>query len=134
MWSLEFLFLPPALCATAPIFASLCMSIVRQQPFASDVWRKTYWVVIVQFLLFAGTITVAIVGWVDWQQPIFPGPNRLGLRIVNALSLTSLLLGVYWVWRMKGKRWFATSAALFQLSMLLGAGFVAGMALTGTWL
>lgn len=35
---------------------------------------------------------------------------------------------------MKGLRWFAVSFEMLQIWLLVAANFIAGMALTGTWL
>lgn len=132
--SMEFVYAPPFCFFTLPLAISLVASIVRQKPFRRDTWKRTYWVCIVQFLLFLATILVAAMGGVDWRKIPFPGPNRLGLYANNALTVLSLGLGTYWVVRMKGTRWFALSATLLQVWFLWGAGFVAAMSLTGTWL
>jgi hypothetical protein len=79
-------------------------------------------------------LTIAVLGRVDWQQNPFPGPNYWALRAEDLIDFASLILGGYWVWRMKGLRWFALSLVILQLWPLAAAGFIAAMSLTGTWL
>jgi hypothetical protein len=133
-WSLEFLYVPPFLYGTVVLALSLIASAIRQRPFNKPIWKQTYTIVILQFLFFPAVLTVAVVGQVDWQQPHFPGPNYWGLRAEDLFDLGSLILGVYWVRRMKGLRWFALSLAILQLWLLAVASFIASMSLTGTWL
>jgi hypothetical protein len=49
----------------------------------------------------------------------------------HGLDGISVALCFFWVDRMKGLRWFALSFSLVQLWILLGAGLMTGMALTG---
>ena len=133
-WSLEFLYSPPFLYGTLLCGLSLVASVVRQRPFDKPIWKQTYAIVALQFLFFPAVLTIAVLGRVDWQQPHFPGPNYWGLRAEDLIDFGSLILGSYWVWRMKGLRWFALSVVIFQLWLLAAAGFIAAMSLTGTWL
>ena len=57
-----------------------------------------------------------------------------GERLLNTLILLSCLLGCFWIYRSKGIRWLVASLVLLQEILLLGAIFVAGMAVTGDWL
>jgi hypothetical protein len=50
------------------------------------------------------------------------------------MGYLSILLGGFWVYRMKGTRWFAFSLVAVLEVILLGAFFVAGMAVSGDWL
>jgi hypothetical protein len=133
-WSIEFLYEPPFAYITVLLGLNFIASVTRQRPFKKPAWRQTSSIVVVQFLFFPASLAVAVLGLVDWQQPHFPGPNYWGLRAEDLFDLGSLSLGVYWVWKMKGLRWFASSVVLLQLWLLAGAGFIAGMSLTGTWL
>ena len=135
-WGIEFLFVtrPPLFLVTSISVLSLLASIVLQRPFTIQLWKRAYWFVIGQFLCLPVTIAIAVIGRVDWQEPHFPGPNRWALIAVNLLSIVSLALGAFSVWKMKGQRWFACSLAFLQVWVLAGAGIVASMSLTGTWL
>ena len=133
-WSIEFLCEPPFVYITVLLGLNFIASVIRQQPFKKLVWKGTYSIVVLQFLFFPAAIAVAVLGRVDWEQPHFPGPNYWALRAEDLFDLGSLSLGVYWVCKMKGLRWFASSVALLQLWLLAGAGLIAGMSLTGTWL
>jgi hypothetical protein len=48
--------------------------------------------------------------------------------------MLSLALAAFWVFRMKGVRWFALCLVIMLQLILLGALFVAGMAISGDWL
>jgi hypothetical protein len=133
-WSLEFLYAPPFVYGTLLFGLSLIASVIRQRPFHKPIWKQTYAIVVLQFLFFPAVLTLAVLGRVDWQQPHFPGPNYWALRAEDLIDFGSLILGGYWVWRMKGLRWFALSLVILQLWLLVAAGFIAAMSLTGTWL
>jgi hypothetical protein len=133
-WSLEFLYEPPFVYGTLLLGLSFIASVIRQRPFYRPIWKQTYSIVVLQFLFFPASLAVGVLGRVDWTQPHFPGPNYWGLRAEDLFDLGSLILGSYWVWRMKGLRWFALSLTMLQLWLLAAAGFIAGMSLTGTWL
>ena len=133
-WSLEFLYEPPFAYASLLLSLNFLASVIRQRPFHKPIWKQTYFIVVLQFLFFPSVLAVAVLGRVDWQQVPFPGPNKWGLRLEDLCDLGSLILGVYWVWRMKGLRWFALSLVILQLWLLGAVGFIAAMSLTGTWL
>jgi hypothetical protein len=133
VWSFQFLLFPPFCFATIGIVMSLVAAIIKQKPFSSsDVRRNTLRIVTAQALIFALTVSIAVVGYVDWTN--YHGPNKRALHLETALAAASAFLSIYWVVRMKGYRWYATSLSLLQLLVLAGANFVAGMSLTGTWL
>lgn len=133
-WSLEFLYTPPFVYGSLLLCLSFIASVIFQRPFSKPIWKRTYFIVVLQFLFFPATLAVAVLGRVDWQQPHFPGPNKWGLRAEDVFALGSLIVSGYCVWKMKGLRWFALSLAMLQLWLLAAANFIAGMSLTGTWL
>lgn len=133
-WSLEFLYTPPFVYGSLLLGLSFIASVIFQRPFSKPIWKRTYSIVVMQFLFFPATLAVAVLGRVDWQQPHFPGPNKWGLRAGDVFALSSLIVSGYCVWKMKGLRWFALSLAMLQLWLLAAANFIAGMSLTGTWL
>jgi hypothetical protein len=134
-WSLDFLCLPGFRFATLALVFSLVASAIWQRPFFTVAWRRTFWMVIVQVGIFVLTIAIAVSraapvrGVVSQLQP-----NYWALRAVDLLEIGSLVVGVSWIVRMRGLRWFALSLVLLQFMFLYGAGFIAAMALTGDWL
>lgn len=133
-WSLEFLYKPPFAYGTLALGLILIASVICQRPFSKPIWKRTYFIVLLQFIFFPATLAVAVLGRVDWQQPHFPTPNNWGLRAEDVFALGSLMVSIYWVWRMKGLRWFAVSLAILQIWLLAAANFIAAMSLRGTWL
>jgi hypothetical protein len=133
-WSFEFLYEPPFAYGTLLLVLNAVASGVCQKPFGKPIWKQIYSIIIVQFLFFPTTLAVAALGYVDWTENPFPEPNYWGLRVEDAFAIGSFVLGIYWVWRMKGLRWFAASCAIFQLWLLSAAQFIAAMALKGKWL
>jgi len=80
------------------------------------------------------TITIGETGWIDPSVSPRPTPSAFFLWANNGLLVASVVLAVFWTYRMKGLRWFAFALALIQLWMMFWAGLVAGMAITGEWL
>ena len=114
---------------TLAVFGNLVVSRLIQKPFGRDVWKRKYYIAIVQLVCYPATLLVAACGAVDG-----PEPNAWGFRATYALAIISFGVGIYWVWLMKGIRWFAVSVVILQLWLLAAANFIAGMALTGRWL
>ena len=135
-WSLEFVFVWPMSLVTVAIMVNLAVALIRKWPFRRDRWEKAYWLSFANFLFFPAIIAVAVIGTVAVPIGDAPPPklNTLAVWTSNGMFFASFLLGVYWVYRMKGLRWFALGLLIVQQWILCGAAFVAAMALSGTWL
>jgi len=134
LWSLQFLGVPPILLITAICLVGVVVAFVRQQPFQQRLWRPSYWLIFSQMLFFPAMDAVGVLfPAVSTVRP-HPKENVLGHRLLDALFYLSLAMSAFWVWRMRGLRWFAASLLLLQQVLLIGAGFVAGMSVSGDWL
>jgi hypothetical protein len=92
-------------------------------------------VVAVQVGVLFLTIAIAVCGAASVRGAVPQlQPNYWALRAIDLLEIGSLVVSVYWIVRMRELRWFALSLVLLQSTILYGAGFIAGMALTGDWL
>lgn len=131
--SVEFLYVWPLLLVTLALTAYLAAAMTLKWPFRHDRWRREYWLIFLNLLFVPATIAIADVGSVN-PNPMPHHPNTLGIWVCNGIFAACALLGIFWVYRMKGLRWFALAVVLLQLWMLIGAGFIAGMSLTGDWL
>jgi hypothetical protein len=131
-WSLGFPFSWPLWLVTAALVANLGLALMRMWPVRRDRWRMKYWLVLFNFLFFPATVAIAVVGTVPIDVP--QRKNLPALWTTEGMFYVAVLIGIYWIYRMKGLRWFALSIFLIQLWTLLFASFVASMALTGTWL
>lgn len=132
--SLEGLYAWPMLLVTVALVANLAVALIHRWPFDRERWQRQYWLVFLSLLFIPITIAVGEAGWIDPSVSPRPTPSTLLLWTNNGLFIASVVLGIFWVYRMKGLRWFALAVALIQLWMLFWAGFIAGMALTGDWL
>jgi hypothetical protein len=133
-WSWEFLYAQPVRFVTLVLGANLTLAVASKWPFRRDRWKKEYGFAFLSLLFIPITIAVADVGWVDPDPASHPQPNELLVWANNGMLITAAVLAVFWIYRMKGLRWFALAIQLIQLWFLLGAGFIAGMALSGDWL
>ena len=121
------------LLVTFALAANLIVAL-GHRPFPSERWTRHYWLAFLSLLFIPITIAIGEIGWVDPAMRPRPMPNALLLRTNDGLFVASAPLGIFWMYRMKGLRWFASAFALIQLWILLLAGFIASMALTGDWL
>lgn len=133
LWSLEFLALPPVMLLVAICIISVVSAFVRQQPFRTGVWRSSYWLIFTQLLFFPAIIAVGVLlpAVSSWPHP---KENAIGNRVLDALFYLSIVTGALWIYRMKGLRWLSASLVALQQVILVGAGFVAGMSVSGDWL
>lgn len=122
------------LLVTLALVANLAAALIHKWPFHPDRWKKEYWLAFLSFIFIPTTIAIGVVGWIDPSLVPRPKPNALLVWTSNGLFIASIVIGIFWVYRMKGLRWFALAVALIQLWVLMGAGFIAGMALSGDWL
>ena len=133
IWSLEFLTLPPVTIVAIACWTSLVSACVWQRPLSKGKWHPSYWLILTQLLYFPVTVTIGV-----WFPASGAGPHRelnvVGQRALDATFYLSLMTACFWVYRLKGLRWFAASAIACQQLLILGAGFIAGMSVTGDWL
>ncbi len=129
-WAIEATVLPPILLIFVIATISFLRVIWKQHPFGSTHWKTKYWYVLTQLLFFCPTIAVGVL----CPAPLAGHPDQLGILCLNVLMYASFASGVFWVWRMKGLRWFAASVVALMEVPVLGALFIAGMSVTGDWL
>ncbi len=128
--SLQFLFAWPMLLVTVMLLANLCAATIFSRSFRSKSWKGEYWLTLLSLLFIRVTSAIGTAGrGPGWLTR--PKPNEMLMWANHGLDGISVALCFFWVDRMKGLRWFALSFSLVQLWILLGAGLMTGMALTG---
>lgn len=132
--SLTGLYAWPPLLVTLALAGNLVAATTFSRPFQNEKWRQEYWLVFLSLLFIPATIAIGNVGWIDPAVRPRPAPSALLLSVNNAMLIASILLGIFWVYRMNRLRWFALALTLAQLWVLGWANLAAGMALTGNWL
>src|SRR5262245_23454038 len=134
-WAFGFVVVGPLSIVALVVSASFVWAALKQRPFHYRLWKPLHWLALSQLLFFPAAIAVGVL----WPSPttspaLRHDPNRAAMLCLNVLWYASLASGVFWIWRMKGFRWFAGSLmALIELPTL-GALFVAGMSVSGDWL
>jgi hypothetical protein len=132
-WALELVFFTPVHFVFALVLISIVWAGIKQRPFRARLWQPHHWLVLTHLLFFAAAVALGVLCANDNRT----APDHSG-RLAN-LCLGALFYGsfgscAFWIWRMKGFRWFASSLmALIELPTF-GAVFVAGMSITGDWL
>ena len=124
--------IPPIFFTFSGGAVSLIFAYRKQRPFQSSLWRNHYWLVVTQVLFFPGIISAAVL-YPASGPPYYHGLSR-GVAVLDILFGLSLALAAFWILRMKGFRWFAASAVLTVQAILMGAFFIAGMAVSGDWI
>jgi hypothetical protein len=109
---------------------------VKQQPFRRHLWKRHHWLALTQFLFIVAATFVGEfwpAGSVRGPDSA-PVPNPTGNVLLDVVAFGSLASGLFWVWNMKGFRWWAVSLIVMAEVLLLVALFVAGMAVSGDWI
>ena len=135
VWSLEgVVFIPPVFVILLSATVSLFLAFRKQRPFQNPLWKRSHWLVLTQLLFFPIVICVGALYPADGPSYLRSTPNSVANHVCDLLGLLSLALAAFWVYRMKGFRWFAVSLIIVIEMILFGAFFVAGMAISGDWL
>jgi len=133
VWSLQsLLYMPPLLLILIGACLSLALAFWRQRPFQNPLWKSSHWLVLTQLLFFPAAISIGVL--FPASSPSFFHANSRASIAYGLLGWLSLALAAFWVYRMKGFRWFAFSVVAVLQIILMGAFFVAGMAVSGDWL
>lgn len=105
-----------------------------KRPVGSASWKKSYWLVLTQFLFIPAVVAVGVLyGWDNDPIPRLK-VDQIGNWTNDTLFFLSLALGLFWIYRMKGLRLFAFFVVALQQAMLFAAGAVASMSINGSWL
>lgn len=136
-WALEFM-VASRTPVTVLFFAALISAVVagyKQRPFGTRRWKRYYWLALTHLLFFPAAIAVGVI----WQNTVAnPTIAHHVSPVANAfeycLEFGSVASFIFWVWRMKTVRWFATSVMLLMQMPIFAALFVAGMSVSGEWL
>jgi hypothetical protein len=133
VWSFGALLHIPAFLA---ILIIACVSLVlacrKQRPFQSGLWKRSHWFVLTQLVYFPIVISLGVL--YPASGPSFYHTESTASRACGLLGWLSLGTAGFWVYRMKGLRWFGFSLVAVLQVILMGAFIVAGMALSGDWL
>ncbi len=134
-WALEFVVVPPICFAFALAAISLVWAAQKQRPFQTGLWKPHHWLAFTHLLFFVAAIAVGVLGQNQVTNPtITHSVDRTAALYLDAVTYGSLASCGFWVWRMKGFRWYATSLMALAELITWGALFVAGMSITGDWL
>ena len=133
VWSLQsLLYIRPLPLLLIGACLSLALAFWKQRPFQNPLWKNSHWFVLTQLLFFPTTISIGVL--YPASSPSFSHANSTASTASGLLGWLSLALAAFWVYRMKGFRWFAFSVVAVLQMILMGAFFVAGMAVSGDWL
>jgi hypothetical protein len=133
VWSFQaLLHFPPFLAFLIFACLSLALAYWKQRPFQSGLWKHSHWFVLTQLLYFPVVISLGVL--YPASGPSFYHAESTASRACGLLSWLSLVTAAFWVYRMKGFRWFGFGVVAVLQMILMGAFFVAGMAVSGDWL
>ena len=121
------------LCAVFAV--GLIVEFVLEMPFGHGRWKHHYWLVLIQVLFIPAVVALGVLYRVNTDPTqAHPKPNPVGDWGIDILFFLSLAVNCFWVYRMKGLRWFAFCLLALQQVFVFGAAFIAGMSITGDWL
>ena len=128
--------LPKFGVAAVLLAAGLVAALVVQNPFGKGRWKSSYWFVLTQCLFYPAVIAVGVIFAAGPRRPFDPLPKvpPVADMAMDTLTVLSLALGIFWIYRLKGLRWITFCFVALQLLFLCGALFVAGMSITGDWI
>ncbi len=134
-WALEFMLVPPVCFVFALAAVSFVWAGQKQRPYQTRLWKPYHWLVLTHLLFFPAVILVGVLCANPVTNPTIPHQTDRSARFyLDALSYGSFASCAFWIWRMKGFRWYASSLmALIELPTF-GALLVAGMSIAGDWL
>ena len=130
--SLGFLFIPETVWISVALVVHMLAALLVTAPFSARRWKPAYWRLLYNFLFFPAMFAIGVAF----------GNTTGQVRQVHGFLLFAfyisffgpLALGSFWIYKLRGVRWFALSIVLLQQWLLVGAAFLTGMALTGDWL
>jgi VanZ family protein len=136
VWGIEAWVLPSPILLVGLLSLSIIIAVYsfRRRQVRTH-WCPAYWLVFTQLLFYP-----LIIGVAAGFQGVLRGPdqnphtNPTGDHLLDVLLYTSLATACFWIYRMKGVRWLAVGLVVFQETILYGALFIAGMAISGDWI
>lgn len=124
--------IPAFLAVFIVAWLSLALAAWKQRPSHNHLWKGTHWLILTQLLYFPIVISLGVL--YPASGPSFYHAESTASRACGVIGWLSLLTAGFWAYRMKGFRWFGISLVAVLQVILMGAFFVAGMALSGDWL
>ncbi len=98
-------------------------------------WKPYHWLALTHLLFFAAAIVVGVLGQNPITNPtITHSADETARLYLDVVTYGSLASCGFWISRMKGFRWYATSLMALAELITWGALFVAGMSITGDWI
>ena len=132
--SIDWVRLPIFGWACLILTVGLVLSLAWQRPFGSGRWKPYYTLVLTQFLFFPAVVAVgALYGDIGPKGPV-PTGNPVAEFAIYTMFFLSLALSLFWVYRMKGLRWFASCLVALHQVFLFFAVLVAHMSISGDWI
>lgn len=127
--------LPPLAAVFVPAVGCCCVAAWKQRPFRPEVWKPHYWLLLTHLLFFPVVIAVGVV----CDSPLYVpstsrNPNPTGTLLMESLWWVSLASCAFWIWRLRGIRWFSAGLMTLMEVPVLGALFIAGMSVSGDWI
>ena len=134
-WALEFMIVPPLCFAFGFAAISLVWAGLKQRRLKTRLWKPYYWLFAAHLLFFVAAITVGVLMANPITNPSIPHhAERSAKLLLDAVTYCSIASCGFWIWRMKGIRWFAASLMALAELVTWGAFVVAGMSISGDWL
>ena len=101
-----------------------------RSPTAWTDFKSSYRKLLILLAGFPLSIAVGVI----FRAPSPTAPSLAGKWLLNGIDVLALVFAIYCIYRAKGVRWFTAGIVVAELWLILLAGLVAGMSVTGDWL
>ena len=133
-WAFEAMLIPRVLVVIVLAMGSLSVAAIKQEPFRRGLWKPYHWLVLTHLLFFPAAIATGIIWANPITNPTIPHHGiDAGRRWLDSLMYASFASCIWWIWRMRGFRWFWVSLMLLVEVPVFG-GFISGMSIAADWL
>lgn len=129
-WGIEFLWTEPFYFVSGILLLNLIISLYLSKPWIQARWKPWYYNMLLVFLCFPALAFIGALGWVNNRVDEV---NIVSQSAVTIINLSSFLLGIFFVYKMRGLRWLSISILLVNQWFLVGINWVTTMAITGVW-
>lgn len=103
-----------------------------QKPYRKGLWKHSYWLVFTQLLFYPAIMAT---GWLfELESPSYllnPKRQATGFWVIDSLIFISFVLNVFWIWRIKGFRWYILFFLAALQFLLCSAWLFAMFSMTG---
>jgi hypothetical protein len=102
------------------------------KPYRKGLWKKSYWLVLAQLLFYPAIMIAGKFFQLDPSYYLMNSKRQTtGFWTIDCLFIISLALSIFWVWWIKGFRWYIFIFVSVLQFLLCSAWLFSGFEITG---